>query len=111
MNTLPNPARYVNTFIGTAKQSGMGVSQGTGNTDNEAGMTFPGAAYPFGAVRLTPQTGQSPAYGGYRDDKSLSSMKFVVTAFSGPGCQGAEAGESTGGFFRGCRKQRDEKRR
>ena len=98
VDTLPNPARYVNTFIGTAKQSGMGVSQGTGNTDNEAGMTFPGAAYPFGAVRLTPQTGQSPAYGGYRDDKSLSSMKFVVTAFSGPGCKGAEAGESTGGF-------------
>ena len=98
VDTLPNPARYVNTFIGTAKQSGMGVSQGTGNTDNEAGMTFPGAAYPFGAVRLTPATGQSPAYGGYRDDKSLSSMKFVVTAFSGPGCKGAEAGESTGGF-------------
>ena len=54
----PNPATYVNTFIGTAKQVGMGVSQGTGNPDNEAGMTFPGAAYPFGAVRLTPQTGQ-----------------------------------------------------
>ena len=57
VDRVPNPARYVNTFIGTAKQSGMGVSQGTGNPDNEAGMTFPGAAYPFGAVRLTPETG------------------------------------------------------
>ena len=72
----------------------MGVSQGTGNPDNEAGMTFPGAAYPFGAVRLTPDTEQEHAYGGYRDDKSLSKMQFVVTAFSGPGCAASE-----GGFF------------
>ena len=76
VDKTPNPAGYVNTFIGTAKQSGMGVSSGTGNPDNEAGMTFPGAAYPFGAVRLTPDTGQGLAYGGYRHDKSL--RKYTV---------------------------------
>ena len=90
---VPNPARYVNTFIGTSKQIGMGVSSGTGNPDNEAGMTFPGAAYPFGALRLTPDTNQPYAYGGYRHDKSLGGMGFVVTAFSGPGCVAAKGGE------------------
>ena len=93
VDEVPDPAKYVNTFIGTAKQSGMGVSQGTGNPDNEAGMTFPGAAYPFGAVRLTPETGQEIAYGGYRHDKSLLNMQFVVTAFSGPGCVSSEGGK------------------
>ena len=92
VGTLPNPAGYVNTFIGTSRQSGMGVSSGTGNKDNEAGMTFPGAAYPFGAVRLTPFSGQGLAYGGYRHDKSIASMRFVVTAFSGPGCAAAGGG-------------------
>ena len=92
VDTLPNPAGYVNTFIGTSKQVGMGVSEGTGNKDNEAGMTFPGAAYPFGAVRLTPETSQGHAYVGYRGDKSLSDMEFVLTAFSGPGCPAAEGG-------------------
>ena len=32
-------------------------------------MTFPGAAYPFGAVRLTPKAQQGMAYGGYRYDR------------------------------------------
>ena len=73
------------------------MSQGTGNPDNEAGMTFPGAAYPFGAVRLTPETGQRYAYGGYRDDKSLRNMQFVVTSFSGPGCAASEGGDFTVG--------------
>ena len=97
VDRVPNPARYVNTLIGTAKQSGMGVSQGTGNPDNEAGMTFPGAAYPFGAVRLTPETGEALAYGGYRYDKGLSNVQFVVTAFSGPGCAAPEGGDFTVG--------------
>ena len=92
VDTSPNPARYINTFIGTAKQVGMGVSSGTGNPDNEAGMTFPGAAYPFGAIRLTPDTGQGLAYGGYRHDKDTSNTRFVVTAFSGPGCFASEGG-------------------
>ena len=92
VDTVPNPAGYVNTFIGTAKHSGMGVSRGTGNQDNEAGMTFPGAAYPFGAVRLTPEIGEPLAYGGYRHDKSLGNVQFVVTAFSGPGCHASEGG-------------------
>ena len=104
VDTLPNPAGYVNTFIGTAKQSGMGVSQGTGNRDNEAGMTFPGAAYPFGAVRLTPETGQSHAYGGYRHDKGLWKMQFVVTAVSGPGCFAAEGGDFSVGVGGGRTK-------
>ena len=93
VNRVPNPARYVNTFIGTSKQFGMGVSSGTGNQDNEAGMTFPGAAYPFGAVRLTPDTDQPIAYGGYRHDKDVSGMGFVLTAFSGPGCAAAKGGK------------------
>ena len=97
VDKTPDPAKYVNTFIGTAKQSGMGVSSGTGNADNEAGMTFPGAAYPFGAVRLTPETGQSHAYGGYRHDKDTSNIRFVVTAFSGPGCAASEGGDFTVG--------------
>ena len=97
VDTSPNPARYVNTFIGTSKQTGMGVSSGTGNKDNEAGMTFPGAAYPFGAVRLTPETGRDHAYGGYRHDKSLGNTKFVVTAVSGPGCPASEGGDFTVG--------------
>ena len=97
VDKTPDPSKYVNTFIGTAKQSGMGVSSGTGNADNEAGMTFPGAAYPFGAVRLTPDTGQGHAYGGYRHDKSLSKTQFVVTAFSGPGCPASEGGDFTVG--------------
>ena len=90
VDVLPNPVGYVNTFIGTAEQSGMGVSRGTGSGDNEAGMTFPGAAYPFGAVRLTPETGRG--YGGYRDDEYMTNTRFVVTAFSGPGCVAAEGG-------------------
>ena len=98
VDETPNPAGYVNTFIGTAKQVGMGVSQGTGNPDNEAGMTFPGAAYPFGAVRLTPDTMQKHAYGGYRHDKSLSGIQFVVTAFSGPGCVASEGGDFSVGI-------------
>ena len=93
VDKAPNPAGYVNTFIGTAKQSGMGVSTGTGNDDNEAGMTFPGAAYPFGAVRLTPDPSQGHAYGGYRHDKDLNTIRFVVTAFSGPGCQASLGGD------------------
>ena len=97
VGTLPNPAGYVNTFIGTSKQVGMGVSSGTGNPDNEAGMTFPGAAYPFGAVRLTPDTGQGHAYGGYRHDKDTSNIRFVVTSFSGPGCAASEGGDFTVG--------------
>ena len=90
VDVLPNPVGYVNTFIGTAEQSGMGVSRGTGNADNSAGMTFPGAAYPFGAVRLTPETGRG--HGGYRDDEYMTNTRFVVTAFSGPGCLAAEGG-------------------
>ena len=105
VDKTPNPAGYVNTFIGTAKQSGMGVSSGTGNPDNEAGMTFPGAAYPFGAVRLTPETGKSEAYGGYRHDKDTSNTWFVVTALSGPGCFAAEGGDFAVGV--GGRETRD----
>ena len=93
VDKTPNPARYVNTFIGTSAQSGLGISSGTGNDDNEASMTFPGAAYPFGAVRLTPDTRQPLAYGGYRHDKSLKNVQFVVTAFSGPGCPASEGGD------------------
>ena len=92
VDTLPNPAGYVNTFIGTSRKIGMGVSAGTGNMDNSAGMTFPGAAYPFGAVRLTPETGRDHAYGGYRHDMDTTDTQFVVTAFSGPGCVAAEGG-------------------
>ena len=41
VDRVPNPAGYVNTLIGTAKQTDMGISAGTGNEDNEAAMTFP----------------------------------------------------------------------
>ena len=43
VDKTPNPAGYVNTFIGTAEQKRMGVA---GLEGNIAGMTFPGRRIP-----------------------------------------------------------------
>ena len=51
VDKTPDPAKYVNTFIGTAEQKRMGVA---GLEGNLAGMTFPGASYPFGMVKFSP---------------------------------------------------------
>jgi putative alpha-1,2-mannosidase len=40
------PADYVNPFSGTG-----------GNYENGFGNTFPGAAYPFGMIQLSPDNG------------------------------------------------------
>ncbi len=68
-------ARYVNPFIGT------GGSKETGH-----GNTFPGAAYPFGMVQLSPDNGKSgPLYcSGYSYNDSIIAG-FSHTHLSGTG--------------------------
>src|SRR5919199_4274031 len=61
-----DPARYVNTFVGT----------------DDDGNTFPGATVPFGMVQWSPDTTATGWY-KYRDSKVRG---FSLTHFSGAGC-------------------------
>ena len=70
--------QYVNPFIGTG-----------GNKDIGHGNTFPGAAYPFGMVQLSPDNGKSgPLYcSGYSYNDS------VIAGFSHTHLSGTGAGD------------------
>ena len=94
VNEIPDPAKYVNTFIGTAQQKRMGVA---GLQGNIAGMTFPGASYPFGMVKFSPDS-QGGRYGyvrngGYRRDAGKDDLWFGLQYLSGPGCAVAGVGQ------------------
>ena len=93
VDKTPDPAKYVNTFIGTAFQKRMGVA---GLSGNKAGMTFPGASYPFGMVKFSPDTdgGRHGFFrnGGYRRDSGKGNMRFGLQFLSGPGCPVAGVG-------------------
>ena len=90
----PDPAKYVNTFIGTAFQKRMGVA---GLSGNKAGMTFPGASYPFGMVKFSPDSeGGRRGFvrnGGYRRDVGKDDLRFGLQYLSGPGCAVAGVGQ------------------
>ena len=94
VDKTPDPAKYVNTFIGTAKQKRMGVA---GLEGNIAGMTFPGASYPFGMVKFSPDTeGGRLGFsrnGGYRRDVGKGDLRFGLQYLSGPGCAVAGVGQ------------------
>ena len=94
VDKTPDPAKYVNTFIGTAIQKRMGVA---GLSGNKAGMTFPGASYPFGMVKFSPDTdGGRHGFvrnGGYRRDSGKANMRFGLQYLSGPGCAVAGVGQ------------------
>ena len=94
VDKTPDPAKYVNTFIGTAFQKRMGVA---GLSGNKAGMTFPGASYPFGMVKFSPDTdgGRHGFFrnGGYRRDSGKGNMRFGLQYLSGPGCPVAGVGQ------------------
>ena len=94
VDETPDPAKYVNTFIGTAEQKRMGVA---GLAGNVAGMTFPGASYPFGMVKFSPdseggRTGLT-RNGGYRRDEGKDDLRFGLQYLSGPGCAVAGVGQ------------------
>ena len=94
VDKTPDPAKYVNTFIGTAFQKRMGVA---GLSGNKAGMTFPGASYPFGMVKFSPDTeGGRHGFernGGYRRDVGKGDLRFGLQYLSGPGCAVAGVGQ------------------
>ena len=97
VDKTPDPAKYVNPFIGTAFQKRMGVASLAGN---KAGMTFPGAAYPFGMVKFSPDTqggvNGREGYernGGYRRDVGKGDLRFGLQYLSGPGCAVAGVGQ------------------
>ena len=94
VDKTPDPAKYVNTFIGTAEQKRMGVA---GLEGNIAGMTFPGASYPFGMVKFSPDSGGGfgafARNGGYRRDVGQDGLRFGLQYLSGPGCAVAGVGE------------------
>jgi predicted alpha-1,2-mannosidase len=66
----------VNPFVGTQ------TIDGAENDHFNAGDTFPGAAFPFGMVQLSPDNTREP--GGYQYDKA-SIDAFSLTHFSGRG--------------------------
>jgi predicted alpha-1,2-mannosidase len=76
-----DPARYVNTFNGTAPGAqDFGTGGGAGNT-------FPGAVLPFGMVQFSPDTlpGEDAFGGGYTyGDEQIKG--FSLKHMSGPGC-------------------------
>ena len=108
VDSIPDPAKYVNTFIGTAELKRMGVA---GLEGNKAGMSFPGAAYPFGMIAFSPDAegkltglfipnvGDEGARigfhqnGGYRRDGSTNDLRFGLQYLSGPGCPVAGLGQ------------------
>ena len=108
VDSIPDPAKYVNTFIGTAELKRMGVA---GLEGNKAGMSFPGAAYPFGMIAFSPDAegkltglfipnvGPQGARigfdqnGGYRRDGSTNDLRFGLQYLSGPGCPVAGLGQ------------------
>ena len=94
VDKTPDPAKYVNTFIGTARQKRMGVA---GLEGNIAGMTFPGASYPFGMVKFSPNSEGGPnefaRNGGYRRDLGKGDLRFGLQYLSGPGCAVAGVGQ------------------
>ena len=74
--TQSNNSKYVNVFIGT------------GSIDNQSlsGSNFPGAAYPFGMVQLSPDTRENPEdpCSGY-DYKDTTIVGFSHTHLNGTG--------------------------
>jgi len=73
--TVQMPVDFVNPFIGTGGEMGVGF-----------GNMFPGAAYPFGMMQVSPDNGgQNWMYcGGYRYPDSMI-VGFSHTHFSGTG--------------------------
>lgn len=69
--SVTDPARFVNPFIGT---------QGEGNT-------FPGAACPFGMVKLGPDCGDLHSNMGYRADGDVHGFSHLHVSGTGGGCK------------------------
>ncbi|MFC5202179.1 GH92 family glycosyl hydrolase [Streptomyces kaempferi] len=78
-DTVADPARYVNPFVGTAP-GGADFGHGGG-----AGNTFPGATAPLGGVQWSPDT-VTYQHGGYAyGDNRIRG--FSLTHLSGAGCK------------------------
>ncbi|MEU0035031.1 GH92 family glycosyl hydrolase [Streptomyces sp. NPDC006333] len=78
-DTVADPARYVNPFVGTAP-GGADFGHGGG-----AGNTFPGATAPLGGVQWSPDT-VTYQHGGYAyGDNRIGG--FSLTHLSGAGCK------------------------
>ncbi|MFG3586089.1 GH92 family glycosyl hydrolase [Streptomyces sp. NPDC047990] len=78
-DTVADPARYVNPFVGTAP-GGADFGHGGG-----AGNTFPGATAPLGGVQWSPDT-VTYQHGGYAyGDNRIRG--FSLTHISGAGCK------------------------
>ncbi|MEV4616258.1 GH92 family glycosyl hydrolase [Kitasatospora sp. NPDC049258] len=76
--TVQDPARYVNTYVGTRPG---GPDYGIGG---EAGNTFPGAAAPLGMLQWSPDTATYQNGGYSYDDHRIRG--FSLTHISGAGC-------------------------
>ena len=77
-----SPAEYVNPFIGASTSvAGAGVYHGLGKT-------FPGAAYPFGMVQLSPNTITGGDNGPGYSYEHTSIEGFAFTQMSGIGWYG-----------------------
>lgn len=78
---IVDPARYVNTFIGTGAQArDDGVPYTFGNT-------YPGAVAPFGMLQWSPDTIEGRPPGGSYDPGRDDIDGFSLTRMSGAGCE------------------------
>lgn len=76
-----NLTQYVNPFAGSA------IAAADFGTGGGAGMTFPGAAVPFGMMKWSPDTSWGDQlYGGYNYD-ATQIKGFSLTHLSGAGCR------------------------
>jgi predicted alpha-1,2-mannosidase len=77
---LPDVARFVNPFIGTAAAPNVQNPVGGG----KGGSDFPGATVPWGGVQFSPDTPNADPSGyGY---EATTITGFSLTHFSGAGC-------------------------
>src|ERR1051326_5931451 len=78
--SAPDPASYVDPFIGTAPSPLAHYG-----TEFDGGDTFPGAVYPAGMLAWSPDTLEHTLPRGYSYlDRTLKG--FSLTHFSGRGC-------------------------
>lgn len=79
---------YANVFAQSGNSKFVNVFIGTGSIDNQSlsGSNFPGAAYPFGMIQLSPDTRENPEdpCSGY-DYKDTTIVGFSHTHLNGTG--------------------------
>lgn len=72
-------SKYVNPFIGASTSTKLA------GTYHGLGKTFPGAAYPFGMVQVSPQTVTGGDNGSGYSDEHRTIEGFAFTQMSGVG--------------------------